>query len=95
MKPNLHNPYGYKVCYRERRSKRIVRYFIVHSYKDAVSVKQGYIRYDMAHSPHHEEGSLARYLAGVSFLGLSRSFFIQKLHLEEKSYAEIKSHNKE
>lgn len=45
MKPDLHNPYGYKVCYRERRSKKIVRYFIVHCYKDAVSVKQGYIRY--------------------------------------------------
>lgn len=45
MKPDLHNPYGYKVCYREHRSKAIVRYFIVHSYKDAVSVKHGYIRY--------------------------------------------------
>ncbi len=45
MKPDLHNPYGYKVCYRERRSKRIVRYFIVHSYKSAVSMKQLYIRY--------------------------------------------------
>lgn len=45
MKPDRHNPYGYKVCYRERRSKRIVRYFIVRSYKDAVSMKQLYIRY--------------------------------------------------
>ena len=45
MKPDLHNLYGYKVCYRERRSKRIVRYFIVRSYKSAVDMKMFYIRY--------------------------------------------------
>ena len=45
MKPDLHNPYGYKVCYRERRSKTTVRYFIVRSYKSAVDMKMFYIRY--------------------------------------------------
>ena len=48
MKPDLHNPYGYKVCYREHRSKTIVRYFIVHGYKKAVDMKQFYSRYPSA-----------------------------------------------
>lgn len=48
MKPNPHNPYGYKVCYAERRSKLPVRYFIVHDYRKAVEMKEFYIRYPPA-----------------------------------------------
>ena len=44
MKPDLHNPYGYRVCYRERRSKTTDRYFIVRSYKNAVDMKMFNIR---------------------------------------------------
>lgn len=45
MKSNPHNPYGYKVCYQEKGSSVYIRYFLTYTYKDAVTAKQGYIRY--------------------------------------------------
>ena len=45
MKPNPHNPYGYKVCYQEKGSSVYIRYFLTYTYKQAVAVMQGYIRY--------------------------------------------------
>lgn len=47
MKPNPHNPYGYKVCYQEKGSSVYIRYFLTYTYKDAVTVMQGYIRYPL------------------------------------------------
>lgn len=46
MKPTLYNPYGYKVCYKER-NKPYKTKFITHSYKQAVKAKQGYVRYPL------------------------------------------------
>ena len=43
MKPNPHNPYGYKVCYQEKGSSVYIRYFLTYTYKDAVTVMQGYL----------------------------------------------------
>ena len=43
MKPNIHNPYGYKICYKEKFSKYYVKQFITHSYKQAVNVKKDFI----------------------------------------------------
>ena len=45
MKPNLHNPYGYKVCYQEKGSSVYIRYFLTYTYKQAVTAMQGYIHY--------------------------------------------------
>ena len=45
MKPNPHNPYGYKVCYRERCTKTVVRYFIARTYREALDIKGYYIRF--------------------------------------------------
>lgn len=45
MKQYPRNPYGYKVCYQEKGSSVYIRYFLTYTYKDAVTVKQGYIRY--------------------------------------------------
>ena len=48
MKRYPRNPYGYKVCYQEKGSSVYIRYFLTYTYKDAVTVKQGYIRYPPA-----------------------------------------------
>ena len=45
MKPNVHNPYGYKVCYKEKRSRRYVRCFKTHTYRQAIQAKNYYLRY--------------------------------------------------
>jgi len=37
------NPYGYKVCYREKRSKDFIRILITSTYKEAVKVKKTYL----------------------------------------------------
>lgn len=39
------NNYGYKICYREKNSKRYIRYFLTYTYKQAVSALREYIRY--------------------------------------------------
>ena len=36
MKPNLHNPYGYKVCYKEKGCKNYIRRFITRTYREAI-----------------------------------------------------------
>ena len=40
-----HNPYGYKVCYREIGSDRYIRHFLTYTYRQAVFAMDGYIRY--------------------------------------------------
>ena len=37
--------YGYKVCYREENSKALIRYFITHTYRQAVSMRKFYLLY--------------------------------------------------
>ena len=44
MKPDLHNPYGYKICYKEKGSKELVTTFMVHSYKKAKYIKEMYAK---------------------------------------------------
>lgn len=51
MKPRFRNPYGYKVCYTENRSRRVNRHFLTHTYRQAVKMKQHYLRYPQ-HSRH-------------------------------------------
>ncbi len=38
----LNNPYGYKVCYREKHGKEFVRKFITKTYRQAVEIKKIY-----------------------------------------------------
>ena len=46
MKPDLHNPYGYKICYSEKGHKQEqITHFMTHSYRKALEVKLYYIRY--------------------------------------------------
>ena len=44
MKPNTNNPYGYKICYKEKFSKYYVKQFITHSYNQAVKVKKDFVK---------------------------------------------------
>ena len=45
MKPNLNNPYGYKVCYKEKGSKEYIRHFLTYTYQQAKQAKLYYIKY--------------------------------------------------
>ena len=45
MKPNLDNPFGYKVCYRERGCKDYIRHFLTYTYSQARQAKMFYIKY--------------------------------------------------
>ena len=45
MKINLHNPYGYKVCYKEKNKKYYIERFLTYTYKDAVEMKNFYLTY--------------------------------------------------
>lgn len=45
MKPNLNNPHGYKICYREKGSKDFIKRFITRTYREAKSAKEMYLRY--------------------------------------------------
>lgn len=45
MKPNLHNPYGYKVCYKEKGCKNYIRRFITRTYREAKEMKEMYLRF--------------------------------------------------
>ena len=40
--------YGYKICYREKGTTRLVRYFLTYTRKQAVLALTGYIRYPPA-----------------------------------------------
>ena len=44
MKPNTNNPYGYKICYKEKFSKYYVKQFMTYSYNQAVKVKKDFIK---------------------------------------------------
>ncbi len=45
MKPRFRNPYGYKVCYREKYSPVTVRHFLTYTYKQAVAMKRLYLKH--------------------------------------------------
>jgi len=45
MKPNLKNPYGYKVCFKRSRDKPPEYMFLTYTYKQAVEMKKYYYRY--------------------------------------------------
>jgi len=45
MPPNTTNPYGYKVCYREKGKKRFIRHFLTYTFKQAVKAKEFYVQY--------------------------------------------------
>ena len=45
MKTRLYNLYGYKVCFREKGENDYTTRFLTHTYKQAKSVKEMYLRY--------------------------------------------------
>ncbi len=40
-----HNPYGYKVCYKEAGMKDYIRHYKTYTYRQAVKAKTGFILY--------------------------------------------------
>jgi len=45
MKPNLNNPYGYKVCYKEKGGNEYIRHFLTYTYRQAKQAKFYYLKY--------------------------------------------------
>ena len=45
MKPKRKNPYGYKICYREKGQKKYVRHFLTYTYSQAKRAKAGFVKY--------------------------------------------------
>ena len=43
MKPNLNNPYGYKICSQEQPNKPFETRFKVHSFRTASEIKKRYV----------------------------------------------------
>lgn len=55
MKPILDNPYGYKVCYKEKGCKEYIKHFMTYTYLQAKQAKNSYLRYPpRAHEDDHE-----------------------------------------
>ena len=55
MKPILDNPYGYKVCYREKGCKEYIKFFQTYTYLQAKKAKESYIRFKpKAREDNHE-----------------------------------------
>lgn len=47
MKPDLRNPYGYKICYTTKRLKSLyITRFKAHSYKRAMTIKGEYVSHN-------------------------------------------------
>ena len=44
MKPNINNPYGYKVCCEDKRLRTFICYFKTKTYKKAVEMKRYFIK---------------------------------------------------
>ena len=44
MKPNINNPYGYKVCCQNKRLRTFICYFKTRTYKKAVEMKRFFSR---------------------------------------------------
>ena len=40
MKPNINNPYGYKVCCQDKRLRTFICYFKTRTYKKAIEMKR-------------------------------------------------------
>ena len=70
MKPDLHNPYGYKICYKEKGSKELVTTFIVHGYKKAKFIKEMYVKSTPVYTYLKEKKLKNR--RGLSFLSLEK-----------------------
>ncbi len=51
MKPILNNPYGYKVCYKEKGCREYIRHFMTYTYRQAKQAKSSYI----SHPPRARE----------------------------------------
>ncbi len=45
MKPNIHNKYGYKVCYIRKRAKIPIKRFITYTYDNTKGIKEMYYKY--------------------------------------------------
>ena len=45
MKPILNNPYGYKVCYKEKGCKDYIKHFLTYTYRQAMQAKNFYHRF--------------------------------------------------
>jgi len=45
MKPNIHNPYGYKICYQEKAKKELIKHFQTYTYRQARLVKDMFHRF--------------------------------------------------
>ena len=45
MKTKLNNPYGYKVCYREKGCKEYIRHFLTYTYNQALKARRYYRKY--------------------------------------------------
>lgn len=55
MKPILNNPYGYKVCYKEKGCKEYIKHFMTYTYRQAKFVKQSCLRFPpRAREDNHE-----------------------------------------
>lgn len=51
-----HNPYGYRIGYRENGSRFFEDYFLTYTYPDAVKMRQHYLTYPPIYS--HDDGHL-------------------------------------
>ena len=65
MKPKTNNPYGYKICYKEERSKHFVLSFKTHSFKEALLVKSYFLRFLPKHTWHIFPISKSEYRDGI------------------------------
>ena len=54
-----HNPYGYRIGYRENGSRFFEDYFLTYTYPDAIKVRQHYLTYPPLYS-HDDEHLLIR-----------------------------------
>lgn len=45
MKPDVKNPYGYKICYKEQGGKEYIKHFITKGYFRAKQIKQYFQKY--------------------------------------------------
>lgn len=63
MKRSKHNPYGYKLCYREPGEIPYRRYFKTYTYRQAMKAKQSFLQY-----PPRDRGNNHRVLFAVEWV---------------------------
>ena len=74
--------FGYKICYKERGSKKYIRYFMTYTYPQALKILYYFISYPpderetdsarMENYSRNKKRNPRRHLAGVPLLGYSR-----------------------